>query len=99
MPPLLHWTLRALLVGAASFALLFSRETYRGEEGWPRREALRAEVASVEHDIDVLEAQVQALQRQIVAERERPEVQEALVRDFLGYVRPNDVVLRGPETN
>lgn len=70
-------------------------ETVRGAEGWPRRAALSDEVHNVARDIVSLEAQVKRLQREIVAERERPEVQEALVRDLLGYVRPQDVVLRG----
>lgn len=88
--------MRLSLVVATALSAALTVETIRGPEGWPRRAALTLEVDNVGRDIAALEAQVRALQRQIVAERERPEVQEDLVRDLLGYVRPQDVVLRGP---
>lgn len=91
----LRWTLRLSLLTSAATSAALTVETIRGVEGWPRREALSDEVHNVARDIATLEGQVKLIQRQIVAERERPEVQEALVRDLLGYVRPQDVVLRG----
>lgn len=98
MPAWLRWLLRLSLLVDAVLSVALTVETIRGAEGWPRRAALSAEVDNVARDIAGLETQVRTIQREIVAERERPEVQEALVRDLLGYVRPQDVVLRGLPT-
>lgn len=71
-----------------------SVDTLWGPDGLPRRRALQADLARVAQDNDALQVQLDQLRREIVAHKERPEVQEALVRDVLGYVRPKEIVLQ-----
>lgn len=71
-----------------------SLDTLWGPDGLPRRRALQADLARIAAENDALQAQLDQLRREIVAQKERPEVQEALVRDVLGYVRPKEIVLQ-----
>lgn len=94
LSPSLKWLSLCLmvLVGAASLAITL--ETLWGSAGWPRHRLLSQEVAAVVADNAALTTSIEKLMRQIAAQAERPEVQEALVRDLLGYVRPEDVIVR-----
>lgn len=81
-----------LLALAAAGGIL--ADTIFGEAGWPRRQALVGEVHTIMADNAQLTLQLESLRREVAAQAARPEVQEALVRDLLGYVRPHDVVVR-----
>ena len=69
-------------------------DTWSGPNGMPKRLSLQQDLARVQAANDGLAQQVEQLRREVVAQKERPEVQEALVRDVLGYVRPGEVVLQ-----
>lgn len=89
-----HRVALVLFIGSLAWAGYVSIDTIGGELGLPKRRALAADVARVDKDNVALEEQLERLRREIVAQKERPEVQEALVRDVLGYVRPNEIVLQ-----
>lgn len=89
-PQLLAYGAGALSVAAA---LSIALDTLWGQAGWPRHQALAAEVAAIETENAQLAETLRAITREIAAQKERPEVQEALVRDLLGYVRPHDLIV------
>ena len=62
-------------------------------EGWEKRETLKQEVATRSFENDAAKKEVDKLRERIQAIRERPDVQERLVRDKAGFVRPNEVIL------
>lgn len=94
MAPPLRWLASIVMVLAATASIAITLETLWGSAGWPRHRLLEEEVAQVVAENAALTASLEALMRQIAAQAERPEVQEALVRDLLGYVRPGDVIVR-----
>lgn len=62
-------------------------------DGWEKREALKKEVAERTTANDLAEQEATKLRQRIQAIRERPDVQERLVRDKAGYVKPEEVIL------
>lgn len=94
MAPSLRWLILSLMVLTAAASVAITLETLWGNAGWPRHRLLAEEVQAVAAENAALSASYDVLMRQIAAQAERPEVQEALVRDLLGYVRPNDVIVR-----
>ena len=62
-------------------------------EGWSRRQKARADLEVLKKENARLETEVQGLRSQIDALRNREEVQESVIRDELGYVRPGEVNL------
>ena len=62
-------------------------------DGWEKREALKKEVASRTAANDIAEQETTKLRERIQAIRERPDVQERLVRDQAGFVKPEEVIL------
>lgn len=62
-------------------------------KGWEKRETLKQEVATRIFENDTAKKEVHKLRERIQAIRERPDVQERLVRDKAGFVRPNEVIL------
>jgi cell division protein FtsB len=89
-PHLLAYGAGALSVAAS---LSIALDTLWGQAGWPRHQALAAEVAAIEAENAELSETLRAITREIAAQEARPEVQEALVRDLLGYVRPHDLIV------
>jgi cell division protein FtsB len=67
--------------------------TLLAPDGWRRRTHVRQALAEVQSEVLAAELRVGELETQIEALRTRPEVQERVVRDELGFVRPGDVVL------
>ena len=86
----------ALVLLLSSAALLL--HTLLSPEGWARREQVRADLDAMRAENARLEAEVETLGAQINALRTRPEVQERVVRDELGYTRPGEVSLEIPPT-
>jgi cell division protein FtsB len=62
-------------------------------DGWRRRQRARADLAAVRDSNLQREAQVTQLRAEVAAMRSRPDVQERVVREELGFVRDGDVVL------
>ena len=62
-------------------------------EGWEKRQSLKEEVAERAVANDLAEKETQKLRERIQAIRERPDVQERLVRDQAGFVKPEEVIL------
>lgn len=81
-----------VVTGLCSMAI--AADTFWGSSGWPRHRALAIEVDAITRENTELAATLETINREIAAQSERPEVQEALVRDLLGYVRADDVVVR-----
>ena len=78
-----------LLVMSAALLL----HTLLDPEGWSRRQRARADLESLKAENTRLETEVESLRTQIDALRTREEVQERIIRDELGYVRPGEVNL------
>ena len=87
---------RRHLIGLSFLVILsFSAVVYTVfiSEGWEKRESLQQEVATRNFENNAAQKEVEKLRERIQAIRERPDVQERLVRDKAGYVRPNEVIL------
>ena len=86
---------RRLLIACAllAFACALILHTLVSPDGWRRRERARADLASVRDNNLQREAQVAQLRAEVAAMRSRPDVQERVVREELGFVRDGDVVL------
>lgn len=67
-------------------------------QGLPKRQRLTRELEAVHNANERLRDEAKALRGQIEALRTRPEVQERVIRDELGYVQDGDVILELPET-
>lgn len=87
---------RRHLIGLSFLVILsFSAVVYTVfiSEGWEKRESLKQEVATRSFENDAAQKEVERLRERIQAIRERSDVQERLVRDKAGFVRPNEVIL------
>jgi cell division protein FtsB len=87
---------RRHLIGLGLLVVLsFSAVVYTVfiSEGWEKRESLKQEVATRNFENDAAQKEVEKLRERIQAIRERPDVQERLVRDKAGFVRPDEVIL------
>ncbi|MBI3180043.1 MAG: septum formation initiator family protein, partial [Deltaproteobacteria bacterium] len=58
-----------------------------------RRQEVRADLETLRLENLKLEERSARLRAQVKALRERPEVQERVIRDELGYVKPGEIVL------
>ncbi len=85
-----HVVLFALGLLGAGFIVA---HTALAPEGLTRRAQLERDLATADAQVAAAEARVADLRRQIEALRTRPDVQERVVRDELGYVRQADLVL------
>jgi cell division protein FtsB len=86
-----RWWIAGLLLLAGSTAVLL--HTVLDPDGWTRRQRIEADLEELRAENARLEATVSELRREIKALRTRREVQERVVRDELGFVKPNEVVL------
>jgi cell division protein FtsB len=89
----MRWLRTAVIVAIllASTALLL--HTLLDPEGWTRRSRVAADLATVQQENVRLQARVDELRAEIKALRQRPEVQERVVRDELGFVGPRDLLI------
>lgn len=92
MPPMsaIRWFLAVCVLGASVAVML---HTLFESSGWTRRERARGDLAALQAQNDALERENAELRSAIRALRSRPQVQERVVRDELGYVRAGDIVL------
>ena len=84
-----------LLGGAALAVLTLSLAVYGGNQVL-RVTHLRREVDAVERDIVTLRARAEDLARTVDRLRNDPAYIEKLAREELGYVRPDETVLKFP---
>ncbi len=76
---------------ACSAALVL--HTFLAADGWPGRARARRDLATIEADIAAGQKRAAELRSAIEALRGRPDVQEHVIRDELGYVRRGDLVI------
>jgi cell division protein FtsB len=81
--------LAAMLMGAGTLVV----HTFVAADGWSLRTRAQRDLDTLESDITAAERRVTELRLQIEGLRGRRAVQEHVVRDELGYVRPGDVVV------
>lgn len=80
--------LAAFVLGLGVFV-----HTLLDAEGLRRRGRAQTELALIEGEITELEGRVQTLRSELHGLHTRSDVQERVVRDELGYVRPGELVL------
>ncbi|MBI5510548.1 MAG: septum formation initiator family protein [Deltaproteobacteria bacterium] len=85
-----HVILGGLLLLVSALLLL---QTLLEPEGWGRHQKARADLEALRAENGRLESEVSELRRQIEALRTRAEVQEHVIRDELGFIRPGEVTL------
>lgn len=88
-------TVRRVLVasGLLLFAFVLLAHTLISSDGWRKRARVRADLVQLRESNTTREQHVQQLRAEVAALRSRPEVQERVVRDELGYVRDGDLLL------
>ncbi|MEZ4272103.1 MAG: septum formation initiator family protein [Myxococcota bacterium] len=86
---------RFVVLAAACFALgiVTVMHTLFYSGNWQNRQRLRADLATLQAENTAAQERVSWLRNQITALRERPEVQERIVRHELGYVHPDEIVM------
>lgn len=80
-----------LLSCVGSIALVL--HTLVDSDGWKRRTRAARDLAAIEAEVAADQKRAAALRAQINALRTRSLVQEHVVRDELGYVRPGDIIV------
>ncbi len=92
MPPMRigRWV---IVVAALALSLGVVLHTLFDADGWTRRVRVRDDLAEIRADNDRGEARAQKLRSEIRALRTRREVKNRVIRDELGYVCANEVVL------
>jgi cell division protein FtsB len=86
------------VLGGTAVALLTLGLAVYGGNQVLRVSQLREEVAAVEHDIVTLRARADELARTVERLRHDPAFVEKLAREELGYVRPDETVLKFPSS-
>lgn len=85
--------MRIVLATALIISLTLCLQTFFSQDGWRARQARAAELETIRVENDAKAARAAFLHGQIQALRKRSDVQEHVIRDELGYVRPGDVVI------
>ena len=93
----MHRTSRTIAVLLVVPTILWALHIALGNDGFRRRAALEAEVQRLVTAHDAMDVKVISLGGRIQAFRRRYEVQESVIRDRLGWVRPGDRLLVLPE--
>jgi cell division protein FtsB len=88
-------TLKRTLLACALLLFAFGMimHTLVAPNGLRARERVRADLASVREQNEAREKRVEQLRAEVAALRSRPDVQERVVREELGFVREGDVVV------
>ncbi|PYM24164.1 MAG: hypothetical protein DMD78_09875 [Candidatus Rokuibacteriota bacterium] len=84
------------LVGVAGLVLLAAGLAVYGGHQVLRVRQMRGEIAARERDIVTLRARTEELSRTVERLRNDPSYVEKLAREELGYVRPDETVLKFP---
>jgi cell division protein FtsB len=62
-------------------------------DGWARRRHAQQDLVALDTEVGGARERVASLRSQIDGLRQRSEVQEHVIRDELGYLRPGDVIV------
>ena len=84
-----------LLLGAS---ITWTIHGFFFSEAWTKRQELKNDIETVEADNQKLREQITETQRKIQAIDEKPEAQKALVREELGYIGQDEVMVELPTT-
>lgn len=84
---------RHLFIVAFVFGVGTTLQLFVPDGAWTRHQRLIGDVATRTAANARAEQRVQQLRGRVAALRNRAEVQESVIRDELGYVRPGDWVL------
>jgi cell division protein FtsB len=82
------WIGLSLLASAAVVV-----HTIAASDGWQRMQHLQAELSSVKQQNEALRERARKMHQRINGLRERPDVQARAIRDELGYVGPNELIV------
>lgn len=96
----MSWTQRKIIlsiVASLSAAVLF--HTLFISKGWSDRKKLRNDLAAVTAENQEIQLEIEKLRTQIDAIRRRPKVQERVIRDELGFIKPQEIILELGEPN
>jgi len=84
------------LLGGAGLLLLAAGLAVYGGHQLLRVRAMRGEIAAMERDIVTLRARTDELTRAVERLRNDPAYVEKIAREELGYVRPDETILKFP---
>ena len=84
------------VVGVAGLVLLAAGLAVYGGHQVLRVRQMRGEIAAMERDIVTLRVRTEELSRTVERLRNDPSYVEKLAREELGYVRPDETVLKFP---
>ena len=84
------------LLGVAGIVLLAAGLAVYGGHQVLRVRAMRGEIAAMERDLVTLRTRTDELTRTVERLRNDPAYAEKLAREELGYVRPDETVLKFP---
>lgn len=84
---------KVIFIIAAVFSTLMLFQTLLVSDGWSDRQSLRQDLTSVRTENAEIQLEVERLRLHIEALHRRPEVQEHVIRDELGYLKAGEMVL------
>ena len=84
------------LLGGAGLVLLAAGLAVYGGHQLLRVRAMRGEIAAMERDIVSLRGRTEELTRTVERLRHDPAYAEKIAREQLGYVRPDETILKFP---
>ena len=84
------------VLGAAGLLLLAAGLAVYGGHQMLRVRAMRGEIAAMERDLVSLRARTTELSRTVERLRKDPAYVEKIAREELGYVRPDETILKFP---
>ena len=75
------------------FSSLILLQTLLVSDGWSDRRTLWQDLRAVRTENAEINQEVERLRLELEALHRRPEVQEHVIRDELGYIKPGEIVL------
>ena len=85
---------RWLLTAAMAMGMAMVLTTLIADDTWKRRANLHRDLTTLQQENADRRTNVSTLRRQIKALRQRREVQEHTIRQELGFVGPNEVIIK-----
>ena len=82
-----------ILGSAAMIALAIVLHTFFAPDGWQQRQKVRDDLKQLKNENLQLETQITTLKQEIRALRTNPKYQERTIRNELGYVKKDDIIL------
>ena len=85
--------MRWLLLASILLGIAICVQTFLDPQAWSHRKKLTFELQELQKQNEEAAGQTEALRGQIEALRSRPDVQEHVIRDQMGYERPRDIII------